>query len=131
MYIISNSFNSVDVLKFVRNGLKEKQETLLQGKTNMQQYGFRLFPGYFEGKGSGSFNVGFFFVCVCIMSSKYQFTSFDIAKKSLSHFHKACWYFSISSEVHWSVSDKEITGNSKIKLKLTFYIYCACTISLY
>lgn len=115
MYTISYSFNSVDVLKFVRNGLKEKQETLLQGKTNMQQYGFRLFPGYFEGKGSGSFNVGFFFVCVCIMSSKYQFTSFDIAKKSLSHFHKACWYFSISSEVHWSVSDKEITGNSKIK----------------
>lgn len=54
------------------------------------------------------------------MSSKYQFTSFDIAKKSLSHFHKACWYFSISSEVHWSVSDKEITGNSKTKLNSCF-----------
>lgn len=54
------------------------------------------------------------------MSSKYQFTSFDIAKKSLSHFHKACWYFSISSEVHWSVSDKEITGNSKTKLNSRF-----------
>lgn len=51
-----------------------------------------------------------FFVCVCvgIMSSKYQFTSFDIAKKSLSHFHKACWYFSISSEVHWSVSEEKL-----------------------
>lgn len=34
MYTISYSFNSVDVLKFVRNGLKEKQETLLKGKRN-------------------------------------------------------------------------------------------------
>lgn len=116
MHIIFYTSNILDVLKLVRNGLKVKWETLLHGKTN-NNMDSDFFQHTLKEKALAALLLVFLCVCLCvgIMSSKYQFTSFDIAKKSLSHFHKACWYFSISSEVHWSVSEKEITGNSKIK----------------
>lgn len=87
---------------------------MLHGKTN-NNMDSDFFQHSLKEKALAALLLGFLCASVRIMSSKYQFTSFDIAKKSLSHFHKACWYFSISSEVHWSVSEKEITGNSKIK----------------
>lgn len=64
MYIISNSFNSVDVLKFVRNGLKEKQETLLQGKTN-NNMDLDFFQDTLKEKALAALLLDF--VCVCVV----------------------------------------------------------------